>query len=100
LAGLSVVQVAVPDTASAFQHGDHDRGWDNDLPNPSQTLGRPGDVVLPWLDQPGPNPFPGAIGNFLVWEELDTWLTPADNFHFVTHFGIPSGLDEARGGSA
>jgi DMSO/TMAO reductase YedYZ molybdopterin-dependent catalytic subunit len=78
-----------------MQHGDHDHGWNDELPNPSETLGRPGDVVLPWLDQPDPNPFPGAIGNFLVWEELDTWLTPADNFHFVTHFGIPSGLDEA-----
>jgi DMSO/TMAO reductase YedYZ molybdopterin-dependent catalytic subunit len=61
---------------------------------PSQRLGRSGDVVLSWLDQPAPNPFPGAIGNFLVWEELDTWLTPADDFHFVTHFGIPGGLDE------
>jgi DMSO/TMAO reductase YedYZ molybdopterin-dependent catalytic subunit len=95
LAGLSLLQVAFPERALAGRpRDDEDHGWDDDLPNPSQSLGRPGDVVLPWLDQPDPNPFPGAIGNFLVWEELDTWLTPADNFHFVTHFGIPGGLDE------
>ena len=29
----------------------------------------------------------------LVWEELDSWLTPPAAFHEVTHYGIPSGLD-------
>ena len=52
--------------------------------------------VIPWLDQPPPAPFsPNVAGNQLKWEELDSWLTPADNFHFVTHFGIPAGLDES-----
>ena len=56
LAGLSL-QVAGP--ARAFQR-DNDRekhAWDDDQPDPSQSLGRPGDVVLPWLDQrPGDSP--------------------------------------------
>ena len=29
----------------------------------------------------------------VVWEELDSWLTPPAAFHEVTHYGIPSGLD-------
>jgi len=95
LAGLSVLQVAFPPGAAAGDSRDeHQSTREDTLGDPSQTLGRPGDVTLPWLDQPAPNPFPGAIGNFLKWEELDTWLTPADNFHFVTHYGVPGGLDE------
>ena len=36
---------------------------------------------------------PGSPGIQLVWEELDSWLTPPEKFHEVTHYGIPSGLD-------
>ena len=25
----------------------------------------------------------------LVWEELESWYTPTDNFFYVTHYGIP-----------
>jgi DMSO/TMAO reductase YedYZ molybdopterin-dependent catalytic subunit len=93
LAGLSL-QAASP--AHAFPQDDqreqHEKhGWDDDQPDPSQSLGRPGDVVIPWLDQPPPAPFPDVLQ--LVWEELDSWLTPAEEFHVVTHYGIPSGLD-------
>ena len=58
LAGLSL-QVAAPARAFAREsdQGRHD-AWDDDQPDPSQTLGRPGDVVLPWLDQPPPDPVP------------------------------------------
>src|SRR5438067_835813 len=72
LAGLTVLQVAGP--AQAFGHSD--------------------DEVIPWLDQPPPPPFPpSAVGNQLVWEELDSWLTPAHKFFYVTHYGILQNLD-------
>jgi DMSO/TMAO reductase YedYZ molybdopterin-dependent catalytic subunit len=94
LAGLSL-QVAGP--ARAFQRdGDREQhGWDDEhQPDPSQSLGRPGDVVLPWLDQPPGAPDPNIAGSQLVWEELDSWLTPPENFHYVAHYGVPtSGLD-------
>ena len=66
VAGLSALQVAGP--AHAFPGG-------------------PGEVVIPWLDQPAPNPVPDVLQNLLVWEELDSWLTPADNFFVVSHYG-------------
>jgi DMSO/TMAO reductase YedYZ molybdopterin-dependent catalytic subunit len=81
--------------AHAFPR-DNDReehAWHDGQPDPSQSLGQPGDVVLPWLDQPPPFPFPDGAGSQLVWEELDSWLIPSEKFHFVTHYGIPSGLD-------
>ena len=30
-----------------------------------------------------------------VWEELDSFRTPTDNFFFVNHYGQPTDLDEA-----
>jgi DMSO/TMAO reductase YedYZ molybdopterin-dependent catalytic subunit len=96
LAGLSL-QVAGPAHAGPRESDreSHD-GWDDDQPDPSQSLGQPGDVVLPWLDQPPPAPFPPEDGGSqLVWEELDSWLIPPEKFHFVTHYGVPTGLDLA-----
>jgi DMSO/TMAO reductase YedYZ molybdopterin-dependent catalytic subunit len=52
---------------------------------------QPGEVVVPWLDQRADVP-PAAqivIGQQLVWEELDSWLTPADKFFTIIHFGKP-----------
>jgi DMSO/TMAO reductase YedYZ molybdopterin-dependent catalytic subunit len=73
LAGLTVLQVAGP--ASIF--------------------GPPGEEVIPWLDQPTPSPFPpSGLGNQLVWEELDSQLTPAHNFFHVNHYGQPEGVDD------
>ncbi|EYD76533.1 putative sulfite oxidase [Rubellimicrobium mesophilum DSM 19309] len=46
---------------------------------------RPGETVLPWLDQPDENPVPGIIHNQLVWEDLDSWITPNDEFFFITN---------------
>jgi DMSO/TMAO reductase YedYZ molybdopterin-dependent catalytic subunit len=66
LAGLGALQVSGP--AHAFP-------------------GHPGEEVIPWLDQPGPNPIPDVLQNLLVWEELDSWITPADNFFVVSHYG-------------
>jgi DMSO/TMAO reductase YedYZ molybdopterin-dependent catalytic subunit len=90
LAGLTVLRVAGPAHAFAGEEDGHD-----DQPDPEQCLGHPGDEVIPWLDQPPPFPFPDNGGNQLKWEELDSWLIPADDFHFVNHFGQPNGLDEA-----
>lgn len=60
---------------------------------PSQAFAHAGDEVIPWLDQPPPNPDPN-VGNLLKWEELDSRLTPTHNFFFVSHFGLPPVLDE------
>lgn len=49
---------------------------------------RPGEIVIPWLDQPPPLDDP-TVGPQLIWEELGTWITPNDKFFSVTHFGWP-----------
>jgi DMSO/TMAO reductase YedYZ molybdopterin-dependent catalytic subunit len=46
----------------------------------------PDEVVVPWLDQPDPNPFPDALKSLLKWEELDSWITPNDEFFSIQHF--------------
>jgi DMSO/TMAO reductase YedYZ molybdopterin-dependent catalytic subunit len=73
VAGLTAVHVAGP--AHAFP-------------------GHPGDEVIPWLDQPAENPVPQIVPRQLVWEQLDSWLTPADEFFIVSHYGNPT-LSEA-----
>ena len=63
---------------------------------PTQAFGQFGQEVIPWLDQPPPPALPPAIvGNLLVWETLDSWLTPPSNFFYVRHYGQPEGLDES-----
>lgn len=52
--------------------------------------GRPGEVILPWLDQPDPNPVPDVIQTQLVWEDLDSWVTPNDKFFSIAHFDRPT----------
>jgi DMSO/TMAO reductase YedYZ molybdopterin-dependent catalytic subunit len=51
--------------------------------------GRTGETVVPWLDHPAPNPVPDVIKNQLVWEDLDTWITPNDKFFSIAHFNRP-----------
>lgn len=51
--------------------------------------GRPGETVIPWLDQPAPNPVPAVIQTQLVWEDLDSWVTPNDKFFSIAHFDRP-----------
>jgi DMSO/TMAO reductase YedYZ molybdopterin-dependent catalytic subunit len=93
LAGLTMLQVAGP--AHAFPgHRDVDDEHD-DKSGDGPRLGRPGDEVIPWLDQPPPFPFPDFGGNQLKWEDLETWLTPTNQFHYVNHFGTPPDLDES-----
>jgi DMSO/TMAO reductase YedYZ molybdopterin-dependent catalytic subunit len=66
-AGLTVLRVAGPAHAFPRGHGE--------------------EVVIPWLDQPSEPPF--DIPNQLVWEELDSWQTPADDFFVVSHYNQP-----------
>jgi DMSO/TMAO reductase YedYZ molybdopterin-dependent catalytic subunit len=68
LAGLSVLRVAGP--TYAFQ---------------TPVTGE----VIPWLDQPEPNPVPEVIVQQLDWEQLDSWLTPPDQFFVIKHFNQP-----------
>jgi DMSO/TMAO reductase YedYZ molybdopterin-dependent catalytic subunit len=67
-AGLAMLRFAVP--AEAFP-------------------ARPGETVVPWLDQPPPNPVPDVIGQQLDWEKLDSWITPADKHFWIAHYGQP-----------
>ena len=61
----------------------------------AQVFGNPDDEVIPWLDQPAPNPIPDNVGNLLKWEALESWLTPTNDFFFVNYYGQPGGLDES-----
>lgn len=69
LAGLSVLRLAGP--AHAFQDD-------------------PGGEVIPWLDQPEANPVPDVIVRQLEWEQLDSWLTPPDQFFVIKHYNQPA----------
>lgn len=64
------------------------------IAGPTQAFGQPGDEVIPWLDQPPPDPFP-TDGNLLKWETLDSWLIPTEDFFFVSHYGPPENLEES-----
>ncbi len=69
LAGLSVLRLAGP--ASAFQS--------------TPISGE----VIPWLDMLEPNPVPEVLVQQLDWEQLDSWITPNDQFFAVKHYNLP-----------
>ncbi|HZO25200.1 MAG TPA: sulfite oxidase [Chloroflexota bacterium] len=52
---------------------------------------QPGEELVPWLDQRTEMPAPAQarVGQQLVWEELDSWITPNEKFFTVKHFGQP-----------
>ena len=50
---------------------------------------QPGGEIVRWLDQPASNPVPEVIKNQLVWEDLDSWITPNDKFFSIAHFNRP-----------
>src|SRR5204862_7114285 len=52
--------------------------------------GRAGETVVAWLDQPAENPVPEVIKSQLVWEDLDSWVTPNDKFFSIAHFDRPT----------
>jgi DMSO/TMAO reductase YedYZ molybdopterin-dependent catalytic subunit len=58
---------------------------------PSASLAQAGEEVLPWLDQPPPD----TVDNVQPWERLDTYITPAERFFNVNHYGQPTSLDES-----
>ncbi len=63
---------------------------------PSSVLAQSGEEIIPWLDQPPP-PLPSDVtDNLQPWENLDSWITPADRFFNVNHYGQPDSLDEAN----
>jgi DMSO/TMAO reductase YedYZ molybdopterin-dependent catalytic subunit len=68
VAGLSVLRVAGP--TAAFQ---------------TPVTGE----VIPWLDQPEENPVPEVIVRQLEWEQLDSWITPNEQFFVIKHFNEP-----------
>jgi DMSO/TMAO reductase YedYZ molybdopterin-dependent catalytic subunit len=47
------------------------------------------EMVIPWLDQPAENPAPQVIANQHKWEELNTWITPNDQFFGIAHYNWP-----------
>jgi DMSO/TMAO reductase YedYZ molybdopterin-dependent catalytic subunit len=71
VAGVTIWQVAGP--AQAFPQ------------SPDQQP----EVVIPWLDQPPELPTGVVLPNLLVWEELESWYTPSDNFFVVNHYNRP-----------
>jgi DMSO/TMAO reductase YedYZ molybdopterin-dependent catalytic subunit len=50
---------------------------------------RAGEEVVPWLDPTPENPAPDAVRNLLQWEELDSWVTPNEEFFAVNHYNWP-----------
>ncbi len=46
--------------------------------------------VIPWLDKLEPNPNPYNLVSQIEWEELDSWLTPNDQFFTIKHFDEPT----------
>ncbi len=97
LAGFGVLRLAGPAHAFPGQLGQQKTvPLDDYLSDSAQTFVLPGGQVIPWLDQPPPNPVPQITGNLLQWEELDSFLTPADDFFYVQHYGRPAGLDAAN----
>ena len=69
VAGLSVLRVVGP--THAFQ-------------TPT------GGEIIPWMDQPEPNPVPDVIVRQLTWEDLDSWITPPDQHFVIKHFDVPT----------
>ncbi len=48
-----------------------------------------GETIVPWLDQRAENPVPEVIGNQQTWEQLDSWITPNDQFFSIAHYNKP-----------
>jgi hypothetical protein len=45
---------------------------------------RPGEEVVPWLDQPGANPSGGVVEKLQPWETLTiSFITPNDKFFCI-----------------
>jgi DMSO/TMAO reductase YedYZ molybdopterin-dependent catalytic subunit len=52
----------------------------------------PAEEVIPWVDQPSPNPAPEVIGKLQLWEDLQvSMITPTEKFFSVAHYEGPLG---------
>ena len=62
------------------------------VPAPARPVDPDTEVVLDWLDQPGPIPSPLSddVTVPLTWEKLSTWYTPSEKFFTVKHYNLPS----------
>jgi DMSO/TMAO reductase YedYZ molybdopterin-dependent catalytic subunit len=88
-AGISVLQISGAAQALGVESTDS-VPWLRTPGDPPETYpGDPNAEVILWEDQPPPFPPGQGVGNQLVWEELATRLTPADDFFFVSHYGVP-----------
>jgi DMSO/TMAO reductase YedYZ molybdopterin-dependent catalytic subunit len=58
---------------------------------PARAVPGSADEVLPWIDQPAPIPPPlqDYVGHPLVWESLDSRITPNAEFFTVRHYNEP-----------
>jgi DMSO/TMAO reductase YedYZ molybdopterin-dependent catalytic subunit len=87
LAAVALLAEQLPATASASPAGKRldPRMLATALDFPE----RPGEQVIPWLDQPADNPVPDILGTPLKWEELHSWITPDEQFFTVKHYAQP-----------
>jgi DMSO/TMAO reductase YedYZ molybdopterin-dependent catalytic subunit len=88
-AGLSVLQISGSATALGADSAASVPWLRSDEDPPETYPGGPDDDVVLWEDQPPAFPPGQGVGNQLVWEELSTRLTPAEDFFFVSHYGHP-----------
>jgi DMSO/TMAO reductase YedYZ molybdopterin-dependent catalytic subunit len=87
LAALGVFRSRMTASAFASQRGAGLGHWSaQSAPAAATFPTRPGEEVVPWLDQPPTDPVPDVAGNLLQWEALDSWITPNDKFFTVQHY--------------
>jgi DMSO/TMAO reductase YedYZ molybdopterin-dependent catalytic subunit len=90
LAALELLRYRLPVQAASPRAGEVRTAWSAQSPLSVLAFpSRPGEEVLPWLDQPAPNPVPEILGKPLKWEDLDSWITTNDEFFTVKHFSLP-----------
>jgi DMSO/TMAO reductase YedYZ molybdopterin-dependent catalytic subunit len=93
LAGVSVWQVSGPAAAFGGHNNDgEDVPWSDDHGPSDEYPGDPSDAVLTWLDQPDPIPpaLGDAVAHVLVWEDLNSRITPNEKFFIVRHYNQPA----------
>jgi DMSO/TMAO reductase YedYZ molybdopterin-dependent catalytic subunit len=93
LAGVSVWQVSGPAAAFGGHNNDgEDVPWSDDHGPSDEYPGDPSDAVLTWLDQPDPIPpaLGDAVAHVLVWEDLNSRITPTEKFFIVRHYNQPA----------